>query len=79
MMAKYKVERQVFFNWYFKQQPKEQISAFIAPYLLNLVKEPATFSLEDFLASIPAIPSNLVPGYKGTKTTIKIEQVELTK
>ncbi len=75
----YKVNRQIFFNWYFKKQPKEQISAFIAPYLLGLVTKPASFSLEDILASVSVIPSDLVTDYKGTKATVTVDQVELTK
>jgi len=78
-MAKHKVNRQLFFNWYFKQQSKEQISAFIAPYLLGLVHKPASFSLEDILASVAFIPSDLITNYKGTKARITVDQVELTK
>ena len=65
---KYKVKKQIFFNWYFKNQSKEQISAFLSPYLLNLVNKDVKFSLEDLLNSTPTIPGSIVSNWKGATT-----------
>lgn len=73
----YKVKKQEFFNWYFKETPKEVISAFMAPYLLNLVREDAHFSLNDLLNSIDKIPSKLVIGFTGKSDSVYTKSVEL--
>ena len=77
--VKYEVKRQTFFKWYFDEQNKEQISAFIAPYLLGLVNKPAEFSLEDILVSVAVIPTKLVEGYTGKINKITTDKVKLIK
>ena len=74
---KYKVNKQVFFNWYFKNQPKEQISVFLSPYLLGLVNKDAQFGLQDILNSTDTIPSSILLYYKGSVKQIKSNTVEL--
>ena len=74
--TKYKLNRQIFFNWYFKQ-PKEQISTFLSSYLLGLVHKDVAFSLHDVLVSIDKIPTSLLTGYSGSRTMIKTDKVEL--
>jgi len=76
---KYKVYRSAFFNWYFKNQPKEQISAFLSPYLLNLAAEDAHFSLQDMLKHTKVIPSNILINGPSKKQNILTENVELIK
>lgn len=78
-MNKYKVDRQLFFNWYFNNTPKEQISAFLSTYLLGLVHKDASFSLTDLLASVDTIPTSLITEYSGKATTIKTNKVEFKK
>jgi hypothetical protein len=77
--SKHKVNKQVFFNWYFKEQPKEQISAFLAPYLLGLVHKDAHFGLQDVLESVAYIPTDIIRHYTGQKNTVTTENVELVK
>jgi hypothetical protein len=74
---KYRVNKQVFFNWYFKNQPKEQISVFLSPYLLGLVNKDAQFGLQDILNSTDTIPSSILLYYKGSVKQIKSNTVEL--
>jgi hypothetical protein len=74
---KYRVNKQSFFNWYFKNQPKEQISVFLSPYLLGLVHKDAQFSLQDILNSTDTIPSSILLYYKGSVKQIKSNTVEL--
>ena len=78
-MHKHIVDKQLFFNWYFKKIPKEQISAFISPYFLGLPTKDAHFSLTDILHSISSIPTSLIPTYSGTKTIVPTTQVRLSK
>jgi hypothetical protein len=75
----YKLNRHTFFKWYFSEPNKNEISAFIAPKLLNLVKEDVKFGLTDILASLPTIPVKLLTHYTGKETTISTTNVELTK
>jgi hypothetical protein len=74
---KYRVNKQAFFNWYFKHQPKEQISVFLSPYLLGLVHKDAQFGLQDILNSTDTIPSSILLYYKGSVKQIKSNTVEL--
>jgi hypothetical protein len=78
---KYKVKKQVFFNWYFKNQSKEQISAFLSPYLLNIAKKDAKFSINDLLKAADSIPSTLIEGeWLGTPNAlIKYTKIQLIK
>jgi hypothetical protein len=77
--SKHKVNKQVFFNWYFKEQPKEQISAFLAPYLLGLVHKDVRFGLQDILESVIVIPTDLITQYTGQNKTVTIDTVKLVK
>jgi hypothetical protein len=77
--SKYKVKKQVFFNWYFKEQPKEEISAFLAPYLLGLVHKDVRFGLQDILTSVIVIPTDLISHYTGQNKTVTVDNVELIK
>lgn len=78
---KYKVKKQVFFNWYFKNQSKEQISAFLSPYLLNIANKDAKFSINDLLKAADSIPSNLIEGeWLGSPNAlIKYTKIQLIK
>jgi len=76
---KHKVNKQVFFNWYFKEQPKEEISAFLAPYLLGLVHKDVRFGLQDILESVIVIPTDLITQYTGQNKTVTIDTVKLVK
>ena len=76
---KYPVNKQIFFSWYFKNQNKEQISAFIAPYLLSLPNKDVSFSLHDILQSVSVIPTKLITGYTGKNKRVTVDQVELVE
>ena len=75
----YKLNRHTFFKWYFSEPNKNEISAFIAPKLINLVKEDVNFGLTDILTSLPTIPVTLLTNYTGKETKILTTNVELTK
>jgi len=76
---KHKVNKQIFFNWYFKEKPKEEISAFLAPYLLALAYKDAHFSLQDVLVSVAVIPTKIIMNYTGHNKTVTIDTVQLVK
>jgi len=59
------LKKQVFFNWYFTHQTKEQVAAFISPYFLNLINKEARFGLKDLLNDVKYIPSHLLEDSKG--------------
>jgi hypothetical protein len=78
-VIKYNVKRQLFFNWYFNNQPREQISAFVAPHLLGLVTKDVNFSLDDIFGTVNSIPTTLIENYTGKLKTINTTNVELIK
>jgi len=78
-MPEYIINKHMFFNWYFKNIPKEQISAFISPYFLALANKDAHFSLNDILQSIESVPTSLIVNYPGKERLLPIKQVRLSK
>ena len=59
----YHLNKQVFFNHYFKARSKEQIAAFISPFFLNIVNKDVNFSLQDLLQDMGTVPSYLLNDY----------------
>jgi hypothetical protein len=59
----YHLNKQVFFNFYFKSKSKEEISAFISPYFLNIVNKDVQFGLQDLLENTKTVPSYLLNDY----------------
>jgi len=70
----YNLDKQTFFNYYFKTRSKDDIAAFIAPYFLNMVNKDVNFSLADLLGNIKTVPSYLLKDYPtGGKPNLEID------
>jgi len=59
----YHLNKQIFFNHYFKSITKEQIAAFVSPMFLNIINKDVCFGLEDLLQEIGTVPSYLLNDY----------------
>ena len=72
------LKKQVFFNWYFTHQTKEQVAAFISPYFLNLINKEARFGLKDLLNDVGSVPSHLLENSKGkSNELIDVKHIKL--
>jgi len=70
----YHLNKQVFFNHYFKSESKEKIAAFISPHIMSLVTKDVHFSLQDLLEDSKTIPSYLLNDYPtGSKPNKEID------
>tara|TARA_B100000809_G_scaffold85646_1_gene84072 strand:- start:625 stop:870 length:246 start_codon:yes stop_codon:yes gene_type:complete len=74
MIVSYNLRRQIFFTWYYQNRTKEQIAAFLSPYLMNMVNKDVHFSLDDLLEEIKTVPSHLLENYPtGSKPNKEID------
>ena len=55
----------MFYNWYFQNRTKQQITAFLSPFFLNLVKEDAHFNLQSLLKDARTVPSTIIENWEG--------------
>ena len=63
MIVSYNLRRQTFYTWYYQNRTKEQIAAFLSPYLMNMVNKDVHFSLDDLLEEVKTVPAYLLENY----------------
>ena len=63
MSVSYNLKKQTFYTWYYQNRTKEQIAAFLSPYLMNIVNKDVHFTLQDLLEDVGTIPSYLLENY----------------
>ena len=63
MSVTYNLRRQTFYTWYYQNRTKEQIAAFLSPYLMNMVNKDVHFSLDDLLEEVKTVPAYLLENY----------------
>jgi len=79
MIVSYNLRKQIFFNWYFQNQTKEQIAIFISPYLMSIVSKDVNFSLHDLLEDVKTVPSYLLEDYPTSSKPNKEIEVKFVK
>jgi|TARA_B110001454_G_scaffold127338_1_gene118738 hypothetical protein len=79
MIVSYNLKKQTFYTWYYQNRTKEQIAAFLSPYLMNIVNKDVAFSLQDLLEDVGTIPSYLLENYPTSSKPNKEIEVKFIK
>ena len=79
MSVTYNLRRQTFYTWYYQNRTKEQIAAFLSPYLMNMVNKDVHFTLQDLLEDVGTIPSYLLENYPTSSKPNKEIEVKFVK
>ena len=74
MIVSYNLKRQTFYTWYYQNRTKEQIAAFLSPYLMNIVNKDVAFNLQDLLDDVGVVPSYILENYPtSTKANMEVD------
>ena len=69
----YTLKKSVFFNHYFKSTSKEDVAAFLSPYLMALATKDVNFSIYDLLQDIKTVPAYILEDYPDNlKTNVDV-------
>ena len=79
MIVSYNLKRQTFYTWYYQNRTKEQIAAFLSPYLMNMVNKDVHFSLDDLLEEVKTVPTYLLEDYPTSSKPNKEIEVKFVK
>jgi hypothetical protein len=78
MSVSYNLKKQTFYTWYYQNRTKEQIAAFLSPYLMNIVNKDVAFNLQDLLDDVGAVPSYILENYSQRKINDALQGYNLS-